>query len=155
MFSLVSASSDCETLTTFDKCTGGAGSVVEEQTDKEDIASEFQFTTDVANLSKRSIEVRQSWRLIIFCLGFRCCRVRHQTVLQFVICLVIVFTANGMASEWSYGIDVSDILRKTFFFQGEFQAIILSFENDTFTLQKRLTMHGRALQKASSSFKLE
>ncbi|KAL5258878.1 hypothetical protein ACHWQZ_G009365 [Mnemiopsis leidyi] len=73
---------------------GAAGSVVEEQADKEDIASEFQFTTDVANLSKRSIE-------------------------------------------------------------GEFQAIILSFENDTFTLQKRLTMHGRALQKASSSFKLE
>lgn len=38
--------------------TGAAGSVVEEQADKEDIASEFQFTTDVANLSKRSIEVR-------------------------------------------------------------------------------------------------
>ena len=36
--------------------------MVEEQTDKEDIASEFQFTTDVANLSKRSIEVRQSRR---------------------------------------------------------------------------------------------
>ncbi|XP_063680284.1 myosin-13-like isoform X2 [Bolinopsis microptera] len=76
---------------------GAAVAVVEEpvqSSDKEDITTEFQFTTDVAALSKRSIE-------------------------------------------------------------GEFQAIILSFENDTFTLQKRLTMHDRALQKASTSFKTE
>ena len=32
---------------------------------------------------------------------------------------------------------------------------MLAFENDTFTLQKRLTMHERALQKATSSFENE
>lgn len=76
--------------------SGPAAGLVEEAItqDKDDIAAEYQFTTDVAALSKRSIE-------------------------------------------------------------GEFQAIILSFENDTFTLQKRLTMHDRAVQKASTSFKAE
>ena len=62
--------------------------------EKEDISSEYQFTTDVASLSKRSIE-------------------------------------------------------------GEFQAIMLSFENDTFTLQKRLSMHDRAVHKASTNFQTE
>ena len=39
---------------------GTAVAAIEEtiQTDKEDITTEFQFTTDVAALSKRSIEVK-------------------------------------------------------------------------------------------------
>ena len=37
---------------------GGAEDAI--QTDKDDITTEFQFTTDVAALSKRSIEVRHN-----------------------------------------------------------------------------------------------